>query len=489
MNITRTRFVNHCQDIRKDLLSLPTDSQELPLAAVLGGDLIQSAMDELGLKYRDRIFSPCVTIWLFVTQILSADQSCQNVINRFISWLSSRKRKLCSTATGGYSQARQRLPIEFIKVLVFRMVLRLQAQTIPQGDWTFHQRPVKLVDGTTVTMPDTQENREKYPKRKNTYGFPMMRLVALISFSTGGLMDLEMGPYVGKGTGETSLFLKLFQNSKAIQEGDILVMDRLYCTHLILALCMMRNVDVVVRLAGAMKSEKFKTVSRFGKGDRLVELQQCRQSKDTPQDPKLLESIPEILILREITYHLAIPGFRAKTITILTTFLDAKSYKKEEIVEIYYQRWNCELDLRNIKSILNMDQLNCKTPEMIEKEIWMFVLAYNVIRTVMAQSAILYKLKPRDLSFKGTLQAINNFRPVLELSRNHEQWESQYKVMLQVISQQKLIKRPGRIEPRALKRRSIPYMQLKVPRAQARKLYWKRGDITIKRNKDLAAST
>jgi hypothetical protein len=209
---------------------------------------------------------------------------------------------------------------------------------------------VKLVDGTTFTISDTKENRKKYPKRKNIFGFPLMRLVGIISLATGSLMDLETASHMGKGTGETSLFIRFFQKSKAIQEGDVLLMDSLYCTYLILTLCATRKIDLVVRQAGTMKSEKLKTVRILGKGDRLVELYRTKTGKSSPQDKKLIAQTPETLIIREITHHFKIPGFRPKKTVLLTTFLDSQTYTKKELVELYYQRWNCELDLRNINA-------------------------------------------------------------------------------------------------------------------------------------------
>jgi hypothetical protein len=466
---------------------MSTSQEQIPLSEILDEALIESKILNLGLKFRRRVFTPTVTLWLFVFQVLAGDHSCQNAVNHFLAWLSGKRKKWVSTSTGAYVQARQRLPLALLQSLARAIAGKLHRDTQSQDKWTFKGKSVKLVDGTTLSLPDTSENKKRYRKRKTSYGFPIMRMVGIISFSTGALLDLATASYIGKGTGETTLFIKILQESTAIEPGDILLMDRLYCSYFIVALCVLKKIDLVIRAAATMKTENFKVVRKLGKDDWLLEFKQPKISKSSPVDRKLLRALPKALAIREITHQVKIRGFRPKKIKLFTTFLDSKVYKKEELVDLYYDRWNCELDLRNIKSVLGLNQLSCKTPLMLEKEIWAYALAYNVVRTAMAQAALLAKIKPRDLSFKGSLQTMNNFRPILEMTETHRQWRSLYEIMLQLISLQQILKRPGRIEPRAVRQRSLPYMQLKVPRTQARKLYWKRGDITIKRNKDLAS--
>lgn len=425
-----------------------------------------------------------MTLWLFVFQVLSGDHSCQNVVNRFLAWLSGKKKKLISTATGGYVQARQRLSLVLIQTLTKKIGSKLHQESLSQDQWSFRGKSVKLVDGTILSMPDSPHNRRCFPKRKNIYGFPLMRMVGIISFATGALLDFETAPHIGKGTGETTLFCKLLQESTAIQSEDVLLMDRLYCCYFIMALCVLKKIVFVIRVAGTMKTENLKVVRKLGKNDRLLEVKKTKLPNSSPIDRKLLNSLPETIQLREITYQVKVRGFRPKRIILFTTFLDPKVYKKEELVELYYQRWNCELDLRNIKTVLGLNHLRCKTPVMLEKEIWAHMLAYNVVRTTMAQAAILKKLKPRDLSFKGTLQTVNHFRPILEMTENKDQWAHFYETMLQIISLQQIPKRPGRIEPRAIKGQlQRGYLRLKLPRAQARKLYWKNGAARDQRKK------
>lgn len=265
------------------------------------------------------------------------------------------------------------------------------------------------------------------------------------------------------------------------------MLDRLFGSYLILALCLELGVDLVIRMHATMKPEKLETVQRLGRGDRLVKLSRPRRG-DASSDWDLLQKQPGTLILREITHRVEIRGFRPKTIVLLTSFLDSKLYLKAEMAELYWTRWSCELDLRSIKSVMKMDELRCKTPEMLRKEIWTYVLAYNLVRTAMAQSAILYRVKPRQLSFAGTLQLLNSFRPHLTASANLSRWEEQYRDLLKAISQQKIASRPGRTEPRAIKRKQSPYSMLTRPRAEARKQYWKKGTAYYKRQADLTKS-
>lgn len=487
----RNDLIRHSKNCRKILESSENAYSGFPLADVLDAEVIRTIADELGIEFRDRIFSPWVTVWTFLTQLLSADQSCRSAVSRLVAWLSQTQGKICSSGTGAYVQARTRLPESLFRRLGVLVGTRLHDSALSQDSWSFRGRAVKLVDGSTLTIPDTSENRVEYPhsisrKKKSAPGFPMVRILTLISFSTGALLDLKIGPYSGKGSGELSLFNKLIKDTEGLKKSDILLMDRLFCSYLVLASCVSRGMDFVVRMKGNMNPEKLPTLKRLGRGDRLVRFDRPSKHKTT-SDWGLLKKLDESIVLREITYRLQVRGFRPKTIVLLTTFIDSKLYTSEEITDLYWTRWHCELDLRSIKSVMQMDCLKSKTPSMLRKEIWTYVLAYNLVRTVMAQSAILGCVKPRDISFKGTLQIINSFRPYLMSATDSEQWRRQYEAMLSCIAKQKLIHRPNRLEPRAIKKRKSSYQILHVSRSKAREMFWRKGDCHGKRKAELQA--
>lgn len=487
-SITQNCLIRHYHQSRNKLLGRSdSHSNDLPLSEVLDARQIQRVTDELGITFRERVFTPWVTLWTFLTQVLSADSSCRSAVSRLISWLSVQGKKVCSSATGAYVQARARLPEAFFQRLATEVGGALHERA--GESWSFHGRSVKLLDGTLLTLADTLENQQRYlqPKTKRkipTPGFPMLRLLALISSSTGALLNLMIAPCEGQGTGETSLLYRILKASPAnawIQAGDLLLLDRLFCSYSILASFLERGIDCVVRIHCSMKTEKFQTIRRIAKGDRVVQLLRPRNRPTAEQAQ--LDELPEEIVLREITHSIHRKGFRPKKIVLLTTLVKPQIYSQAEIADLYWTRWNCELDLRSIKSVMGMDELSCKTPEGVRKEIWTHVLGYNLIRTVMAQSAVLSGVQPRELSFKGALQLMNAFRPYfLPGVRRRSSWEQQYRVLLRTISAQKLLKRPARTEPRAIKRKPSPYSRLRVPRVQARAGYWKKGRAELRRN-------
>lgn len=340
-SITRNYLIGHYQQSQCKLLG--TEAAQLPLSDVLDARQIQRVIEELGITFRDRVFTPWVTLWTFLTQVLSADQSCRSAVSRLISWLSIQGKSVCSSATGAYVQARARLPEVFFQRLATSVGLTLHERTLNQTDWTFHGRGVKLLDGTMLTLSDTPENQKEYPQPKTkrkvpTPGFPTLRLLALISSSTGALLDLKMAPAAGKGTSESSLLRQMLDHESApLRQGDVLLMDRLFCSYFTLATCLSLGIDLAIRIHCSMKTEKFEMVRRLGNRERLVRLR--RPSRQQAHGNwHLIEKLPESILLREITHRVHVKGFRPKLIVFLTSFLDSKAYPKAEIAELYWSR-------------------------------------------------------------------------------------------------------------------------------------------------------
>lgn len=161
---------------------------------------------ELGVKFRDRIFNPMITVWMFVTQVISPDKSCQKAVTRLNAWRVTQGLPKVSSKTTSYCKARGRLP-----EAIFERLLRqtaTQCEEVTNEIWLFCGRVVEMVDGWTVTMADTEENQETYPQianQKPGCGFPMARMVGLFSMATGAIKFTAMSAYQGKQTGETSL--------------------------------------------------------------------------------------------------------------------------------------------------------------------------------------------------------------------------------------------------------------------------------------------
>jgi hypothetical protein len=435
----------------------------LPFSEVLSADLVKRVLDEVGGFCRERIFTPLTTLWVLLSQVTSPDGSCRDAVVRLLAWRASRGEKPCSAGTGSYCKARRRLPEEVLSRLMRETAARLTQQA--PVDWRWKGREVKIVDGTTLSMPDTQANQKAYPQsrsQKPGLGFPMVRLVCLFSLATGVVLDAALGPCRGKGKGELSLFRKM---RSRLESGDVLLGDRHFCAYFDIAAWLRLGVDFVGRLHQARRDD-LRYGKRLGHGDRLVEWWRPKQ-RPRWLSRRAYRRMPETLTLRLMRVTVAQPGFRTRRITVVTTLLDGEMYSVAEVAALYRARWHAELDLRSLKVTLAMDVLRGKAPQIVRKEIWAHLLAYNLIRTVIAQAALQHDVLPRSLSFKGALQTIHAFAIPLALCSPSGLYDL-YSTLLATIASQHVGDRPDRFEPRARKRRPKPYPYLTTPRHDAK---------------------
>jgi putative transposase len=322
---------------------------------------------------------------------------------------------------------------------------------------------VLLVDGFDCTLPDTPANQAVYPQpssQKPGLGFPMLRAVVLLTFATACVLDAALGPYKGKETGETALFRQLLDR---LRPGDVVVADRYYCSYWMIALLQQRGVAVTFRMH-QLRHYDFRRGRRLGADDHVVVWSK-------PQRPQWLDArdyaaLPDTLTVRERRFRVTQPGYRSKEIVVATTLCDAAVYSKEMLADLYHQRWHVELDIRSIKQTLQMDQLSCKTPAMVRREFWVHLLGYNLVRKVMAEAAWCKALCPRQLSFAGALQILEQCRWLL-LFGSEELRRAVTMLLWVAVATHEVGKRPGRVEPRCLKRRPKSYPPLKKPRQEA----------------------
>jgi hypothetical protein len=435
----------------------------LPFADVLSTAGLEGALREIPPGWKDRIFTPLITLWVFLGQVLNADRSCRAAVARLIAHRVSQGLEPCSSETGAYCQARKRLPERFFAA-VARLVGRDLDEQVDRR-WLWKGRRVRLFDGSTVSMPDTDENRREYPLAYNqTPGtnFAIARIGALISLSCGAILDLGICRYAGKGQGEVSLLRRLWD---ALRPGDVLLGDRLMSGWVGMYLLKGRGVDTVSRLSAHRRAD-FRKGIRLGKDDHLVRWKKPTSIRSV--DRQTYSTLPDAITVREARFHIEQPGFRTRWIAVVTTLLDPEQTSKEELASLYRARWNNELDLRSIKVTLQMDLLRCKTPELVRKEIWTHVLAYNLIRTVMAQAAAREDVPPRSISFKAALQVLEAFRPLIDhrARRGEAHRAALYQQILRAIARHRVADRPDRFEPRMAKRRPKRYDRLTRPRQE-----------------------
>ena len=408
-----------------------------------------SIVEEQLPEHRERSFPPTETLSLFLAQVMNADRSCQNIVNETAIQRLVNGLALCSTNTSSYCRARQRLPLERVSELV-RHSGQLVDQHVPE-EWRWQGRPVRLVDGTTVILPDTAQNQAVYPQLSEQtpgVGFPISRLVGVICLASGSILNAAIGPYQGKGTNEQSLLRELLDT---FNKGDIVLGDAYYAGYFLLAALIERGVDGVFEQLGArQRSTDFRKGKKLGQTDHLIIYDKPKKKPDWMTQAHY-DNAPDTLTVRELKVGHKI---------LVTTMLSPKQAPKHALKALYKSRWQIELNLRNIKTTLGMDTFSCKTPGMVEKEMWVYFLAYNLIRLVMAESASLFDRLPRQLSFKHTLQLWRAWR---QHAVNIDDSDS-LDVLLRLIAQSKIGHRPGRIEPRVVKRRPKPFPAMRQPR-------------------------
>jgi Transposase DDE domain len=417
---------------------------------LLTGPHLLEKVEALLPEHRERQYPPTLTLAMFLKQALEEDRSCQKAVNGWIAQRVVEGLSPPSAHTGAYSKARKRLPVQMASTLAHEVGGLLCGHS--SAGWRWRGRTVKLADGTGISMQDTPENQASYPQPSSQaegVGFPLMRLTGLICLSTGAVLDVAMGAHAGKGNSELGLFRRL---ESAFSAGDVMLGDALYCNYFLIARLQALGVDVLFEQHGSRITD-FRRGKRLGARDHIVHW--CKP-KARPQWMTAQEyaAFPAELIVREV---------QVGTRVLVTTML--RKVSKRELNVLYQRRWNIELDFRNIKTTLGLEVLSCKTPQMSEKEVWVYMLAYNLIRLLMAHAALQAGVSPRQLSFKHTAQIWMEWtvRGLVGAETPHDE------ILFRTIAQLRVGNRPGRIEPRARKRRPKSYQWMKVPRKKARR--------------------
>jgi putative transposase len=442
-------------------------ADDLPFRDVLTGEEIQAAFVAENACFgqgQNDIYTPALTLWGWLAQVMHADKarSCVAAVARITTLCVALGRKPPSPDTGAYCRARAKIPESVLRRLVYSVGDGLESRA--PADWLWLGRHVKIGDGTTLLAPDTDENQKKWPQartQKPGVGFPILRVVVLLSLATAALCGLAIGPYKGKETGEPALLRELLER---FQRGDVFLGDCCYCSYFLLALLLACGVDGVMRQHQRRRTD-FRRGQRLGDGDHVVLWQ--RPARPEWMDEETYATIPETLTVREVRVRVDVPGFRVRELVVVTTLTDAERYPQAEIARLFRLRWHVELDLRNLKTSLRLDDLRGKTPETVRREIWVHGLAYNLIRKVMAQAALAQEKLPRELSFAGGLAAVAGAWMLASVANASL-------LSLHATTQHRAIvwscvgHRPNRVEPRAIKRRPKPHKLLNEPRAEAR---------------------
>jgi Transposase DDE domain len=439
---------------------------ELLLHPLLPPGLLAQA-DE-GPNSRERVFSLRRTFFGFLYQVLKPDCPCREIVRQIQALLALHNQGAVDEGTSAYCQARKRLPLDTLQRL--RVAVAAAGQ---KGAELWHELRPKVIDATTVGLPDTPKNQRAYPQsgaQKPGCGFPLLRLVGVFSLTTGVLLDYDKG---NKHQHELRLLKGLLDQFRL---GDLVVADRGFCSYVLLVLLLARGVLGVFRLHQRRPADLRKG-KRLGKNDRLFTW------LEPPQKPSWLpqswwKKIPAQLTVRVIRFKLACRGYRPESVTLVTTLLDPLKYPAQDIAQLYARRWKIELWFRDIKTSMGMEVLRCKTPRMVHKELEMFFIAYNLIRCLVVQAGTINDVALDRISFKGTVDSVRQFSLAIAQARSKSKQTQLIARLLEVIARDEVPDRPNRIEPRAVKRRPKPFPLLNKPRHRFQEIahrnrYWK----------------
>lgn len=412
-----------------------------------------------GVFSRLRLFDKANTFWAFFSQVLDADGGCQEIVRKVQAFAASQSLSAPSASTSAYCQARGKLDTGSLE-----RILAHTAQTLEQrgrGRW-WKDRRVVVVDGTGVSMPDTPANQEAWPQpgsQKPGCGFPQARICACFCLQTGALLSYRVGH---KRNHELPLLRQQWGSFKA---GDVFLGDKGFCSYYDVWQFQRRGVDTVITLARRKPLDASSAVAVLGKDDLLIQWPKPAWNQTLSYSKDEWQALPDQLTLRQIKVTVDRPGFRVQSFYLVTTLIDAKTYSAEDLADLYFQRWDVELFFRDIKTTMGMDILRCRTPTMVRKEILMHLIVYNAIRLLMLDAVDKAKLPARRIGFKASMQALRQWEPLFNRTDLKPKERTRLIAsLLQAIADTIVIARPGRREPRCVKRRPKPFPLLNAPR-------------------------
>jgi hypothetical protein len=429
------------------------------------GDLFAERLlerSDKGANSRVRVLPPHVTFWAFVAQALSPKSSCREVVRRAEAWWRwGQLRSAPKVSASAYCQARQRLNLSTLRLIREQVAWQVERTVLKAERW-LEGREVKIVDGTSFSMPDTAANQAVWPQPRGQQpgcGFPVAKMVGLFSLASGALLEESVG---NLHVHDSLLFASLWDR---LSKGDIVLGDRAFCSYGAMAALHQRGVDTVMRLHQLRKTD-WRRGQRLGPGDRVV-----TWTKPTRPPEHWLQAqwelLPAQLAVRLLRVVVETAGFRTRTVLLATTLSDAELYPADALRELYAQRWNIELHFAQIKTILGLDVLRCQSPDMIQKELQVHLIAYNLVRALMQKAAHLHDVPLERISFKGALDTLRHWAAAIHVSSSTPRKQAELiRRMLERIADDPVPHRPGRAQPRAKKRRPKNYQLLNKPRPE-----------------------
>ena len=409
---------------------------------------------------RQRDYPPKLTFLAFLDQTLNPDASCRSAVRQIQAYHRQQPHpRDLDDSTSAYCQSRSRWTLAELVEIRRHLAEHTAGAPLDLGWGTLP--PVKLVDGTSLNLPDTPPNRRDYPPSKDQKpecGFPLMRLVGVFSLDTGALLEREESPYT---TSENALYQSLWPT---FAPGDLVVGDRNFGSWGAMASLQARQVDGIFRLH-ASRNADFRQGRPLGPNDRRITWAKPRNQPANLAD-EAWAALPATLTVRLVRFRVPTRRGRIKKITLATTLLDPLRWPGERLAALYARRWQIELYFDDLKTTLHMDLLSCRTPAMIRKELEMHLIAYNLIRSLQGEAAVGCHVPLERLSFKGCLDTACHYsQAIAQIPASHrKRRRDMYAHMLTVMAADQVPERPDRFEPRCRKRRPKRYPLMTQPR-------------------------
>lgn len=407
---------------------------------------------------RNRLLPLDRTFWCWLWQILQGNTSCREVVKQLVMLWALHGRSMAEN-TSAFCQSRSLMGLNLLEK-IYAHVAQAACRCLP-GSALLQGRSLKVMDGTSVRLADTPDNQRNFPQpssQKPGAGFPVLKIVASFCVTSGALLAHATGHLA---VSEVSLVAQLL---KTLTVGDILIADRGFCSYALAALLAGRKIDLIVRVPTAVRRIDFRKGKRLASKDALF---LWRKRKKTCPWMALDQwlGLPETLTVRVLEVRVKLPGCRVQKITLMTTLLDPVFYPAKEIAQAYRLRWRQEMCFDDIKTTLHMAHLKCLTPDMVAKELCMFLIAHNFVRYLMAQAAAQNQIPVERLSFKGTLDGFRQCAIALTQTKSKAVRNDIWETFMTGLANDQLPDRPGRVEPRAVKR-IIKYPKLNTHRSR-----------------------
>jgi hypothetical protein len=421
------------------------------------------AQQDEGDFSRQRQWTLRLTFWCFLWQVAQVGSSCRDAVRQAIALCACQGLPAPADDSAAYCVARAKLPAERLEQ-IHRHIVREAQGLVRQGDLWCGRR-VRVLDGTCVTMADTPQNQAAFPQasvQKAGCGFPVARILASFCLATGMIMQWATGHWYQH---ELSLLAALLENFGA---GEVLLGDRGFGNFPVLAQCLARGLDGVFRANTAKRRVDLRQGKSLGKDDRLVVWR--RGPKPRYMSAEYWAQFPDEITVRVVRVQARVPGFRTRSVLLVTTLLDPVNYPPQALAQLYLRRWEMELCFRHLKTTLQMEHLSCQSPALIARELSLHFMSHNLVRRVALEAARRHFVPVQRISFAGALGAVHTFAEACLRARSRKTQQRIREQLYQLLAKDLVPERPGRREPRAVKRRPKSYPLLTAPRHQYREI-------------------